>query len=449
MQEGGQRTSWPRHRLLSSSSFSHAMPPDHPVLVSMAKRKSVFYRRPKPPSPQPPADQTPEDAAEQESSDIGSDGDCSCASPAAHDTGYEPGSDASDESEEEMYTTAAYLDTDTEFLPSYDSQLSYQLCQQLPFFSCHFAQDTQSFIPTQSPAHLVRPCTVKEQPTVYEMDEREFYPPTLEIVDSIIEYLNLIYRVDTCAAIIPMGRRLPELHEFIWRLMDGTMVDLWTAIACAILLRRIYRSRSYSEEAPYEAAHSLFLGVFMLSSISCVNTSRPEVLGAAGIVRILDSWYETHDLVRIKRETLVLLNYRTWISLPDILAYGKNNIFDIYRINSSYTFFKKRQEQRMRLEEENQKRIARRKSLVARLERFMHRTPHDSLGSWNTETMYCTESRFLFRHLPWFPGSINPVHVTARSENINLYYNSWNKKYLPVFSPLLPPTRTRVSSTTN
>ncbi|KAJ1944715.1 hypothetical protein EC988_005918, partial [Linderina pennispora] len=50
------------------------------------------------------------------------------------------------------------------------------------------------------------------------------------------------------------------------------------------------------------------------------------------------------------------------------------------------------------------------------LERFMYRTPHDSLGSWNSKTMYSTEKRFWFRHLPWFPGAVTPICITAHDE---------------------------------
>ncbi|KAJ2529890.1 hypothetical protein EV175_007336, partial [Coemansia sp. RSA 1933] len=199
---------------------------------------------------------------------------------------------------------------------------------------------------------------------------------------------------------------LPELPEFIWRLMDGTRTDMSTAIACVILLQRICRMTNSCEDAPYEAAHSLFLGVFLLASTMCVCTNTPEVFELDNIVRILDSWYQKLDLVRIKRETMILIDYRMWISMADLISHAENNMFDVYRVNSAYSFFQRRQAERMRLAEEEQRRIDRHKKLQASLERFMYRTPHDSLGSWNQETVYCTEKRFLFRHLPWFTGFV-------------------------------------------
>ncbi|KAJ1732036.1 hypothetical protein LPJ72_003629 [Coemansia sp. Benny D160-2] len=416
-----QRASWPRHRTL---------PPNHPVLVSMAKRRSIFYRRPKPAQP-------PEDA------DIDV---CSCPSLHTHDTGYDPGSDTSgdDSGEDEEGGVAEYEAQ----LARRESQLRFTLCQALPFWGCYFAPDTQSFIETAAPPHIEAPTTVKAAPTVFSIGPGEYFPPTPEIVATIVEYLNIIYKIDTCSAVIPMGRRLPDLNVFIWQLMDATMTDLWTAIACVILLQRVCRVKPSCDDAPYEAAHTLFLGVFMLATNICVCTNTPELFELSNIARILDSWwYEKRDLVRIKHETVVLLDYKIWVTKEDIMVHSKNNMFDVYRVKSAYSFFERRQAERLRLAEEEQRRADQRRDLLASLEKFMYRTPHDSLGSWNQETMYCTESRFLFRHLPWFPGIINPMTVTARSENLKKY--TWKTPhYRPTFSPLLPPTRTRVSSST-
>ncbi|KAJ2067138.1 hypothetical protein GGH13_005433, partial [Coemansia sp. S155-1] len=77
-----------------------------------------------------------------------------------------------------------------------------------------------------------------------------------------------------------------------------------------------------------------------------------------------------------------------------------------------------------------------RRLLCADLDRFMHRAPHDAGGSWSQETLYCTEPRFLLRHLPWFPGAVNPLCISAKSEEIVKY--SSDRKTKPFFSPLLP-----------
>ncbi|KAJ1907830.1 hypothetical protein LPJ81_000511, partial [Coemansia sp. IMI 209127] len=424
-QEQQKRASWPRHR---------SMPPDHPVLVSMAKRGSIFYRRPKPPplSPPSPPPPPPPPPALDDIIDV-----CGCPTPCVHETGYDPGTDTNSDSENE--DDAEY----EKYIAQTESQLRFRMCREMPFWNCYFTPDTQTFMLTSTLAHAEIPVTTSELPMIFALEPSEYYPPTLEIVGSIVEYLNIIYKIDTCSAIIPMDRRLPDLPEFIWRLMDGTRVDMATAIACVILLRRICRVLNHCEDAPYEAAHSLFLGVFMLASTTCVCTNTPEVFELDNIVRILDAWYQKPDLVRIKRETMVLIDYDVWISNSDLISHAENNMFDVYRVKSSYSFFLRRQAERMRLAEEEQRRIDRHKKLQASLERYMYRTPHDSLGSWNQKTVNCTEKRFLFRHLPWFTGFVGPMDATARSDYLKQF--DWRQKHNPIFSPLLPQMRTRVA----
>ncbi|KAJ2889391.1 hypothetical protein GGI21_006589, partial [Coemansia aciculifera] len=93
------------------------------------------------------------------------------------------------------------------------------------------------------------------------------------------------------------------------------------------------------------------------------------------------------------------------------------------------------------LRERQRKEKEDRRLLCAYLDRFMHRAPHDSRGSWNQETVYCTEPRFLFRHLPWFPGLVNPLCISAKCDKIVEY--SVDRKTKPVFSSLLPPLKDR------
>ncbi|KAJ2354676.1 hypothetical protein GGF43_003128, partial [Coemansia sp. RSA 2618] len=177
----------------------------------------------------------------------------------------------------------------------------------------------------------------------------------------------------------------------------------------------------------------------------CVRTDNPELFTLPSISRILDTWYQPADLIRIRLETFIQTGHRAWISKKDVTDHAAHNIFDIHNMQSSHLHFEERQRLRMLVEEEERRLEENRQRLLARLERYMYRTPHDSNGSWNSKTMYCTESRFLFRHLPWFTGAIPPIHVTARSEEAR----SGDQTFRPVFSPLIPALRTRVSSSTN
>ncbi|KAJ2383924.1 hypothetical protein GGI05_005163, partial [Coemansia sp. RSA 2603] len=431
----------PRRRRLFSA-ITH-LPDDHPIIVKLVKHNSIFYRPPPRPRSQKPdheEEQQHEDTQLPEPSEIDESTEdqnvsCGCQN---HEDGYVASSDNnSDDTDTCMSDDNSRIDETTE--EQREAAERFALCQELPYWSCILTLDTNELLYTAVTFNDVRPAVEAEQPMRFSIEADGFYPPTREIVDTMVEYLGFVFNIDTCPAVIPIERRLPEIREFIWRLFDGTMTDLWTAIACVILLRRYYRSRSHCVDAPYEAAHSLFLGIFMLAVAHCERVDNPEMLRLPQIVEVLDSFYQVSDLVRIRRELLIEMDYHTWINRDDIMSHVKNNIFDTYKAMSAYDFYKQRQEQRMIIKEKERQEEIRRQNLCARLERFMQRTPHDSLGSWNKETMYSIESRFLFRHLPWFPGMVTPFDVTARSEKARFY--NYPDKYPPVFSPLLPNSR--------
>ncbi|KAJ2821835.1 hypothetical protein FBU31_004780 [Coemansia sp. 'formosensis'] len=159
------------------------------------------------------------------------------------------------------------------------------------------------------------------------------------------------------------------------------------------------------------------------------------------ILSIIGKPYAKEDLVRLKRETLVALDHRAWVSMDDIKNYGASNMFDIARIDTSFKCYMARERMRTILRDRKNREKEEKRALCAYLDRFMHRAPHDAGGSWNQETVYCTESRFLFRHLPWFPGAVNPLYISARSDEIVKY--SSDRKTKPFFSPLLPPLKDR------
>ncbi|KAJ2148701.1 hypothetical protein IW142_000720 [Coemansia sp. RSA 564] len=418
-------TSMPAH---SSNSRLPHIPPDHPAMTSRANRNSIFYRRPR---PSPPPD-THSSSSLSDSDSIPTNS--SCENISMHNAGYEPGSDGED-------------GTDTAASEEAEFELRYALCQVLPYWNCYHTRDTHEFLWTTSPAIENRPVTIKEDPVTFGVDPSNYYPPTPEIVMTMVEYLRIAYRSDICLAVVPFQRRLPEIRDFIWRLFDGTKVDMWTGMACLLMLRRFCQEQPPCDDAPYEAPYSLFLGAFMLASEQCVRTDHPELFTLESISRILDTWYQPADLARIRLETLVQTNYRCWISKADITNHAEHNMYDIHNIRSSRLYFEERQRMRMIVEQENRRLEEDLKRLLARLDRYMYRTPHDSVGSWNTNTMYCTETRFLFRHLPWYPGAVTPIHITARNEQARFY--SSDHKRNPVFSPLLPALRSRVSSSTN
>ncbi|KAJ2483625.1 hypothetical protein IWW56_000189 [Coemansia sp. RSA 2131] len=416
-----------------NSRLSPQVPPDRLAMISRANHNSIFYRRPRPSPPlEPVAQQSSRSSSLSDNYTLPTN--CSCDNNSMHNAGYEPDSDGED-------------GTDTAAAEEAEFELRYALCQALPYWNCYLTRDTHEYLWTTSPAIENRPVTIKEEQVTFGVEPSNYYPPTPEIVMTMVEYLRMAYRSDICLAVVPFERRMPEIRDFIWRLFDGTKVDMWTGLACLLMLRRFCQEQPPCDNAPYEAPYSLFLGVFMLASEQCVRTDHPELFTLASISRILDTWYQPADLARIRLETLVQTNYRCWISKADIISHAEHNMYDIYNMWSSHLHFEERQRMRMVVEQENRRQEENRQRLKARLERYMYRTPHDSVGSWNTNTMYCTESRFLFRHLPWYPGAVTPIHITARNEQARYYSNDHTRN--PVFSPLLPALRSRVSSSTN
>ncbi|KAJ2781588.1 hypothetical protein H4R18_002772 [Coemansia javaensis] len=324
-----------------------------------------------------------------------------------------------------------------------DARHRYALCQALPFWHCFFAPDTREYLWSAAPPLPERPAAAPAPPFVF--DTTQYRPATPEIVDTIVEELRMFYRNDICLALVPYELRLPDLRDFIWRLLDGTRVDMWTAISCLVLLRRLHAAQPPQHDVPYETPYAVFLGVFMVATAHCVLTNAPELFSPANVVRVLDTWFQKADAVRLRRETLVRLDHHAWISRDDISEYAKNNMYDVHTLPSAHRHYEQRQHLRMMLEEGLRRREEERQRLQARLERYMFRAPHDSLCSWNTKIKNSTEPRFLFRHLPW-SVDVAPLHLTARSDELAQYLEDERR---PVFSPLLPALRSTVSSTTH
>ncbi|KAJ2302553.1 hypothetical protein H4S01_001303 [Coemansia sp. RSA 2610] len=390
----------------------------------MATRNSIFHRRSR-----PPLLPSPQSQAQSQAQSL----------PPASRHAQPPGADAD---AAPCISCEDRVDQNSDEL-----ELRYALSQELPFAHCFFTPDTHEFLWTTSPAITERPVTVAAEPITCASEASKYCPTTPEVMMSIVENLRMSYRTDVCWAVIPLERRLPEIRDFIWRLFDGTKVDLWTGLACLVLLKRFRYLQPQCHDAPYEAPYTLFLGIFLLAVEQCVRADNPGVLTLPSIARILDTWYQPDDLARIRLDTFFQLDCCAWISKEDIVNHAAHNMFDVYNIDTSYHHYEQRQHMRMLVAAEERRREEDRQRLIARLERYMYRTPHDSIGSWNTNTMYCTESRFLFRHLPWFPGMVTPIHVTARSEQARFY--AADRERGPVFSPLLPALRSRVSSSTN
>ncbi|KAJ2791030.1 hypothetical protein H4R21_006395, partial [Coemansia helicoidea] len=107
--------------------------------------------------------------------------------------------------------------------------------------------------------------------------------------------------------------------------------------------------------------------------------------------------------------------------------------------------YEQRERQRRQKEDIERQEQEEKQRKQADYQRYMYRSPHDTLCSWNHKIMYITEDRFHFRHLPWSPGANAPIHLTARSDEIREYLED---NRAPVFSPLLPALRSTVPSTT-
>ncbi|KAJ2693638.1 hypothetical protein H4218_005952 [Coemansia sp. IMI 209128] len=315
------------------------------------------------------------------------------------------------------------------------------LARTLPFGRCIVEPDTRGFMYSHALSPATRPTTIPEERKAIKYAQHNFLRPTGEIVNTTIEYLELLRTGNVPIVNIPIDRRLSCEYDFIWNLIDNTGTDMWVAITCVILLKRYCSYKNAKQNAPYGSRHALYLGILMVAATHVHLSDRLDKFSYENILSIIGSPFTKADLVRLKRETLVALDHKAWVGTEDIVRYAKNNQFDIAHIYSSEELYKTRERMRSILRERKLREKEERRALCANLERFMHRAPHDAGGSWNPETSHCIEPRFLFRHLPWFPGAVNPLHVSARSEEIVLY--SRDRKTKPIFSPLLPPLKDR------
>ncbi|KAJ2484941.1 hypothetical protein IWW37_006070 [Coemansia sp. RSA 2050] len=315
------------------------------------------------------------------------------------------------------------------------------LAWSLPFGRCIFEPDAREFMYSHALSPATRPTTIPEQRTTIKCAKHYFLRPTGEIVNTTIEYLELLRTGNVPIVNIPIDRRLSCEYDFIWSLIDNTGTDMWVAITCVILLERYCNYKNAIQNAPYGSRHALYLGILMVAATHVHLSDQLDRFSYENILSIIGSPFTKADLVRLKRETLVALDHKAWVGTEDIVRYAKNNQFDIAHIYSSEELYQTRERMRSILRERKIREKEERRALCANLERYMHRAPHDAGGSWNPETSYCIEPRFLFRHLPWFPGAVNPLHVSARSEEIVLY--SRDRKTKPTFSPLLPPLKDR------
>ncbi|KAJ2764433.1 hypothetical protein IWQ57_005168 [Coemansia nantahalensis] len=413
--------------------------PDHAPVVPPT---SVFSRRNAPAAAAAPADSSRTD-----------DG-CSCAGSAPHNSGYEPSCEdnddyhccccccccdaASDDGDDGDFAAAA---DDA----SLEASQRLAACLELPFSHCVFTPDNNEFLWSVTEAVEMRPPTVKAPPSDFEESGTKYCPPTPEIVGSLARVLHMFCRNDICLALVPHEKRHPPLTDFIWCVFDGTQADMWTAITCLVLLRRFRSLQPACDNAPYEAPYSLFLGIFLSAVIYCERTVAPERLQLANIARLLDSWYQKSDLVLIRHDTLAKLGFRSWIGKLDIIDHAKNNVYEIRHLSSSHEHYEQRERQRRQKEDIERQEQEEKQRKQADYQRYMYRSPHDTLCSWNHKIMYITEDRFHFRHLPWSPGANAPIHLTARSDEIREYLED---NRAPVFSPLLPALRSTVPSTT-
>ncbi|KAJ2768967.1 hypothetical protein GGI18_005490, partial [Coemansia linderi] len=222
------------------------------------------------------------------------------------------------------------------------------LARTLPFGRCIVEPDTRGFMYSHALSPATRPTTIPEERKAIKYAQHNFLRPTGEIVNTTIEYLELLRTGNVPIVNIPIDRRLSCEYDFIWNLIDNTGTDMWVAITC------------FSYE---------------------------------NILSIIGSPFTKADLVRLKRETLVALDHKAWVGTEDIVRYAKNNQFDIAHIYSSEELYKTRERMRSILRERKLREKEERRALCANLERFMHRAPHDAGGSWNPETSHCIEPR--------------------------------------------------------
>ncbi|KAJ2715674.1 hypothetical protein H4R19_001069 [Coemansia spiralis] len=406
------------------------------------RETSIFYRRP-PPTASPAA---PAPAQHPD--------DCSCPDAACHNNGYEPSCDDEAGNNNDLYSycdtgssSAADDDTDpAEAAAATEAACRFAACQELPYSHCFFTPDTHEFLWTVTEANETRPATAVAPAANFALTKKSYWPPTPEIVRVLAESLHRFCRNDICRALVPHGKRHPPLTDFIWCVFDNTQTDMWTALSCILLLRRFRTRQPACDNAPYEAPYSLFLGIFMAAIIHCEQAITPEHLHPSSIAQMLDSWYQVPHLVAIRYDTLAKLGFRSWISLHDILHHVESNLYDIHDLESSLEHYEERQRQRREKEALELQKAEEMKRKQASYLRYMYRSPHDTLCSWNRKISYITEDRFHFRHLPWSPGANAPIHLTARCEEIREYLED---NRAPVFSPLLPALRPIVPSSTH
>ncbi|KAJ1953419.1 hypothetical protein EC988_003005, partial [Linderina pennispora] len=368
----------------SSVATRHTLPLDHPMYRSMAKRGSIFYRPPRKQPVQPPP------MAEHEAVTLPTDDEtrrCSCVS-ADSDVLFDDACDiaasfcAGDAADDAAVATPPI-----------------EYCKELPYWNCHWTPDTGEFLYTSMPADEERPCTQPAEKDYFPPEE-QFYRATPAIVDSIVEELSLIFAITQSHSDVPLDRRLPDLHTFIWQAVDAMDVDMWTVIPCLLLVRRFKQVHGYDNPGHYDSAHILFLGVFMLATAVSLKKNDVENFSVQRMSQLIKTPYTTTDFVRFRRNACESLGYNIWVCRADIQKFGEDNLHDIYQLRVAHRYFLERQQVRQRAEEQERLRLEQQNKIKSNLERFMYRTPHDSLGSWNSKTMYSTEKRFWFRHLP-------------------------------------------------
>ncbi|KAJ1946199.1 hypothetical protein FBU59_002089 [Linderina macrospora] len=393
----------------SSIATRHTLPPDHPVYRSMAKRGSIFYRPPRRQPTHVSADADKENAGKPpppSSSSLQTDDETRRCSQVSAESDV-------------LFDGGCLIDTeifeDDELFDATPEVPPIEYCKELPFWSCHLTLDTNEFLYSDVPAGEMRPCTQPAEKELFSPEE-QFYPATPAIIDSIVEELSLIFAITQSHSDVPLDRRLPDLHTFIWQAVDVMDVDMWTVIPCLLLVRRFKQIHGYDCPGHYDSAHTLFLGVFMLATTVSLKKNDVENFSVARMSQLIKSPYKTTDFVRFRRDACESLNYKVWVCRDDIQKFGQDNLNDIYQLPEAHTYFLERQRVRAHAEEQERLRLEQQMKIKSNLERFMYRTPHDSLGSWNTKTMYSTEKRFLFRHLPWFPGAVTPISITAHDE---------------------------------
>ncbi|KAJ1669604.1 hypothetical protein GGF38_002132, partial [Coemansia sp. RSA 25] len=403
---------------------------------ALLRPNSIFYRPRRRSAALPPPPQPPDDA---DADDSPANGDAT-----ASISGSDDDADADEAPQQERPLLHGWLEAEEQRLDELRRRevAASELAWVLPFGRCIIAPET-SFEPmySQALAYATRPTVIPAPLQVDKYASSNSHWPTAEIITNTIEHLYLIRPGNVPIVNITIDRRLSCEEDFIWNLIDHTKTDMWVAIACIILLQRCVHPRNMIENAPYGSRHALYLGILMVATTQTVFSDQIDQYSHDKILAIIGKPFTKLDLVRYQREALVALDYRAWISRDDVEYYGRHNQFDIAFLDSSFEHYKVRQHMRSILRQRELKEKEEKRALCAYLDRFMHRAPHDSGGSWNKETVYCTETRFLFRHLPWFPGLVNPLYISARCDKIVEYSN--DRKTKPSFSPLLPPLKDR------